>query len=133
MRGDRALGVRVDGELIEAEAAVVAAGVWAPQILGPAGIHLAVAPQRGQIAHLRLPGTNTTAWPVLLPLTSYYLLAFEDARVVIGATREAIVGFDYRLTAGGIAEVLGAGLAIAPGLASWTIHEIRIRLQAGRS
>jgi D-amino-acid dehydrogenase len=27
-RGDRALGVRVDGELIEAEAVVVAAGAW---------------------------------------------------------------------------------------------------------
>jgi D-amino-acid dehydrogenase len=63
---------------------------------------------------------------VLLPLSSYYLLAFEDARVVIGATREANCGFDYRLTAGGVAEVLGAGLAVAPGLACWTIHEIRI-------
>jgi D-amino-acid dehydrogenase len=126
MRGDRALGVRVDGELIEAEAVVVAAGAWAPQILGPAGIHLAVAPQRGQIVHLRLPGTITISWPVLLPLSSYYLLAFEDSRVVIGATREANSGFDYRLTAGGVAEVLAAGLAVAPGLASWTIHEIRI-------
>jgi D-amino-acid dehydrogenase len=126
MRGDRASGVRVDGELIEADAVVVAAGAWAPQMLGPAGIPLAVAPQRGQIVHLRLPGTNTAAWPVLLPLSSYYLLAFEDSRVVIGATREANSGFDYRLTAGGVAEVLGAGLAVAPGLAYWTIHEIRI-------
>jgi glycine/D-amino acid oxidase-like deaminating enzyme len=105
MRGDRSAGVRVDGELIEAEAVVVAAGAWAPQILGPAGIHLAVAPQRGQIVHLRLPGTNTASWPVLLPLSSYYLLAFEDSRVVIGATREANSGFDYHLTAGGVAKV----------------------------
>jgi D-amino-acid dehydrogenase len=126
MSGDRASGVRVDGELIEADAVLVAAGAWAPEILGPAGIHLAVAPQRGQIVHLRLPGTNTASWPVLLPLSSYYLLAFEDSRVVIGATREANSGFDYRLTASGVAEVLGAGLAVAPGLASWTIHEIRI-------
>jgi D-amino-acid dehydrogenase len=126
MRGDRASGVRLDGELIESDVVVVAAGAWAPEILEPAGIHLAVVPQRGQIVHLRLPGTNTAAWPVLLPLSSYYLLAFEDSRVVIGATREANSGFDYRLTAGGVVEVLGAGLAVAPGLASWTIHEIRI-------
>lgn len=126
MRGDRALGVRVDGELIESDVVVVAAGAWAPEILKSAGIHLAVVPQRGQIVHLRLPGTNTTAWPVLLPLSSYYLLAFEDARVVIGATREANAGFDYCMTAGGVAEVLSAGLAVAPGLAAWTIHEIRI-------
>ena len=126
MRGNRASGVRVDGELIEADAVVVAAGAWAPQILEPVGIRLAVAPQRGQIVHLRRPGTDTTSWPVLLPLSSYYLLAFEDSRVVVGATRETNPGFDYRVTAAGVAEVLNAGLAVAPGLASWTVHEIRI-------
>jgi D-amino-acid dehydrogenase len=76
--------------------------------------------------HLRLPGTDTARWPVLLPLNSYYLLSFEDSRVVIGATRETNSGFDHRLTAAGVAEVLNAGLAVAPGLASWTLHEIRI-------
>lgn len=126
MRGNRAMGVRVDGELIAADTVVVAAGAWAPDMLGPAGIRLVVAPQRGQIVHLRLPGTDTASWPVLLPLNSYYLLAFEDSRVVVGATRESNSGFDYRLTAAGVAEVLDAGLAVAPGLATWTIHEIRI-------
>ena len=126
LRGNRASGVRVDGELIEGDAVVVAAGAWSPRILDPAGIRLAVAPQRGQIVHLRLPGTDTARWPVLLPLSSYYLLAFEDSRVVVGATRETDSGFDYRLTAAGVAEVLNAGLAVAPGLATWTVHEIRI-------
>jgi D-amino-acid dehydrogenase len=126
LRGNRASGVRVDGESIEADCVVVAAGAWAPKILEPAGVRLAVAPQRGQIVHLRLPGTDTARWPVLMPLNSYYLLAFEDSRVVIGATRETNSGFDYRLTAAGVAEVLNAGLAVAPGLASWTVHEIRI-------
>lgn len=126
VKGNRAAGVRVDGELIGADAVVVAAGAWAPTILEPIGVRLAVAPQRGQIVHLRLPGTDTARWPVLMPLNSYYLLAFEDARVVIGATREVGSGFDYRLTAAGVAEVLNAGLAVAPGLAAWTVHEIRI-------
>jgi D-amino-acid dehydrogenase len=85
-----------------------------------------VEPQRGQIIHLRLPGTETSRWPVLMPLSSYYLLAFDDARVVIGATREFKSDFDYRFTAGGVAEVLNAGLAVAPGLAAWTLHEVRI-------
>jgi D-amino-acid dehydrogenase len=105
---------------------VVAAGAWASQILEPVGIRLAVAPQRGQIIHLRLPGADTARWPILMPLNSYYLLAFDDSRVVIGATREANSGFDYRMTAAGVAEVLNVGLAVAPGLASWTVHEIRI-------
>ena len=126
LRGGRATGVRVDGETIEADCVVVAAGAWAPKLLEPAGVQLAVAPQRGQIVHLRLPGTDTSRWPVLMPLNSYYLLAFDDSRVVIGATREFNSGFDYRLTAAGVAEVLNAGLAVAPGLASWTVHEIRI-------
>jgi D-amino-acid dehydrogenase len=126
MNGRRAAGVRVGLEHIAAESVVVAAGAWAPSLLAPVGVHLGVAPQRGQIVHLRLPGTDTARWPVLLPLSDYYLLAFEDARVVIGATRESNSGFDYRMTAAGIAEVLNAGLAVAPGLAAWTLAEIRI-------
>jgi D-amino-acid dehydrogenase len=125
-RGHAVTGVRVGGELIEAERVVVAAGAWAPSLLATLGVELAVAPQRGQIVHLRLAGTDTARWPVLLPLSSYYLLAFEDARVVVGATRETNSGFDYRLTAAGVAEVLNAGLAVAPGLAPWTLHEVRI-------
>ena len=124
--GQSVAGVRVGGELIEAERVVVAAGAWAPSLLASVGVELAVAPQRGQIVHLRLAGADTARWPVLLPLTSYYLLAFEDARVVVGATRETNSGFDYRLTAAGVAEVLNAALAVAPGLAAWTLHEIRI-------
>ena len=125
-RGNRATGVRIGSDLIEADRVVVAAGAWAPDLLAPVGVHLAVAPQRGQIIHLRRPGTDTARWPVLLPLSSYYLLAFEDSRVVVGATRESNSGFDHRLTAAGIAEVLNAGLAVAPGLADWTLSEIRI-------
>ena len=59
-------------------------------------------------------------------MTSHYMLAFDDSRVVIGATREDGTGFDYRVTASGQAEVLNAGLAIAPGLASGTVIETRI-------
>lgn len=126
MRAGRTAGARVDGELIEADVVVTAAGAWAPKLLEPAGVKIAVAPQRGQIVHLRLPGIDTARWPTLQPLNSYYLLAFEDSRVVIGASREHGSGFDYRLTAAGVAEVLNAGLAVAPGLAAWTLHEIRI-------
>jgi D-amino-acid dehydrogenase len=126
MRGDRVTGVTCGTDTLEADAVVVAAGAWAPDLLAPAGVKLALAPQRGQIVHLRLPGTDTSHWPTLQPLNSYYLLAFDDSRVVIGATREFGSGFDYRLTAGGVAEVLNIGLHVAPGLATWTLHEIRI-------
>jgi D-amino-acid dehydrogenase len=123
---DRVTGVVVDGETVDADAVVVTAGVWANDILAPLGLRIAIEPQRGQIIHLRLPGVNTRTWPVLLPLNGYYLLAFDDSRVVIGATREDGSGMDYRVTAGGQAEVLNAGLAVAPGLSSATMIETRV-------
>lgn len=125
-QGDRVAGVEIQGEVLEAEAVLVAAGAWAPQLLAPLGIALPVAPQRGQIVHLRAPDLDTAGWPTLQPLNSYYLLAFPDSRVVVGATRETGSGFEHRLTAGGVAEVLNAGLATAPDLADWTLHEVRI-------
>ncbi len=119
-------GVRLAEETIGADAVVVTAGAWATELLAPAGINLAVAPQRGQIVHFRQPGTDTSRWPTLQPLTSYYMLAFDDSRVVVGASREFGSGFDYRLTTAGVAGVLDAALHSAPGLAEWTIEEIRI-------
>src|SRR5271170_7639735 len=100
----RVTGVAVDGETVGADAVVVTAGVWANDILAPLGLRIAVEPQRGQIIHVRLPGVNTGNWPVLLPLNGYYLLAFDDSRVVVGATRETGTGRDYRVTAGGAAD-----------------------------
>jgi D-amino-acid dehydrogenase len=126
LRGGRAVGVRVLDRDIEADGVVVAAGAWAPDILAPTGLRLAVQPQRGQIVHLRRPGTPTACWPTIQPLNAYYLLAFDDSRVVVGASREFGSGFDHRLTAAGVAGVLNAGLHTAPGLAEWTIEEIRI-------
>ncbi|MGW8376773.1 FAD-binding oxidoreductase [Streptomyces sp. ODS28] len=125
-RGDRATGVRVNGELIPADAVVAAAGAWSPQLLGPLGVPVPVAPQRGQIVHLRLPGTDTSDWPVVFPRSRHYLLTFDDSRVVVGATREDGSGFDHRVTAAGVAEVLHEALAVAPGLAGATHVETRV-------
>jgi glycine/D-amino acid oxidase-like deaminating enzyme len=119
-------GVRVDGETHHADKVVVAAGAWSAELVAPLGVSLAVAPQRGQISHFELPGTDTTAWPVVLPPSSHYLLAFPGSRVVAGATRETGSGFDHRVTAGGQHEVLAHALAVAPGLADATLHETRI-------
>jgi D-amino-acid dehydrogenase len=126
-QGSRVTGVMAAGSgEIGADAVVVCAGAWAPALLAPLGIRLAVEPQRGQIVHLRLPGVETRGWPVVLPFSDHYMLAFDDSRVVIGATRETGSGFDYRVTAGGMKEVLDRGLSVAPGLADATIIETRV-------
>ena len=122
----RVTGIRLGSEEIGADRVVVAAGAWAPELLQPLGVTLAVAPQRGQITHLRLEGVDTEAWPVVLPPGSHYLLAFGGSRVVVGATRETGSGFDHRVTAAGQAEVLNEALAVAPGLGPATLVETRV-------
>lgn len=124
--GDRIVGVDVDGERIGADAVVVAAGAWCPELLDPVGVRVAVAPQRGQITHLRMSDMDTKDWPVVLPPGGHYLLAFDDRRVVVGATRETGSGFDYRVTAAGQTEVLSQALAVAPGLADAEVLETRV-------
>lgn len=126
MRDGRPLALGSSGQQLHADEIVVTAGAWASRILQPLGLHHPVQPQKGQIVHLSLPGVATAQWPVLLPMGSHYLLAFDDSRVVIGATREDNSGFDYRVTAAGQHEVLSAGLSIAPGLANATHIETRI-------
>jgi D-amino-acid dehydrogenase len=117
-------GVKTDAGTLEADAVIVTGGAWAPH-LAPFGGHLNIQPQRGQIVHLRVRA-DTSGWPVLQPLASYYLLAFDDRRVVIGATRETGAGFDYRVTAAGQHEVLGVALSEAPGLADAELIETRV-------
>ena len=125
--GERVTGVALAGERLAADAVIAAAGAWTAELLAPHGIALALGPQRGQIVHLALPGRDTARWPVVLPgATGHYLVPFDDSRVVAGATRESGAGFDHRVTAGGLAEVLGNALAVAPGLAGATHLETRV-------
>jgi D-amino-acid dehydrogenase len=122
----RVVGVSLRDEVIAADQVIVTAGAWAPALLEPLGIALSIEPQRGQIVHMQLPGQDTGAWPVVLPPGSHYLLAFDDSRIVVGATRESGAGFDYRVTALGQAQVLAEALHIAPGLGGATIIETRV-------
>lgn len=130
VHGARVTGVTVDGDLIKADAVVAAAGAWTASLLASAGVTVRVVPQRGQIVHIGLGPADTSRWPVILPsATGHYLLAFDDSRVVAGATREAGSGFDPRVTAAGLAEVLANALAVAPGLGAGTLLETRVGLR----
>ena len=128
--GSTVAGVRVGLETVVADAVVVAGGAWTNEVLAPLGLArpVDVEPQKGQILHLGL-GIDTSGWPVLLPPGPHYLLAFDDGRVVVGATRETGSGFDTRVTAAGQAEVLDTALSIAPGLANAELLETRVGLR----
>ena len=137
--GDRVDGVLVVGQggsgrptTIPADVVVVAAGAWTNDVLAPVASDLVapvdVEPQKGQIMHFGVDA-DTGRWPVVLPVGPHYLLAFDDSRVVVGATREVGSGFDVRVTAAGQAEVLATALAVAPGLADATVLETRVGLR----
>ena len=123
---ERAAGVAVGGRTVPADAVIVAGGAWSGTLADSLGVSLPVAPQRGQIAHLALPGVATGAWPIILGFHSHYLLTFPPNRVVAGATREHGAGYDHRVTAAGMHEVLGEALRLAPGLTAATVQEVRV-------
>ncbi|SDK27916.1 NAD(P)/FAD-dependent oxidoreductase [Sediminibacillus albus] len=119
-------GVTVAGESLAADKVIVTAGAWAKELLAPLGVHFALEFQKAQIVHLELPDNDTSSWPVVIPPSNHYLLAFDNHRVVVGATHEDISHFDHRVTAGGIQEILSKALETAPGLANSSLAETRV-------
>jgi glycine/D-amino acid oxidase-like deaminating enzyme len=122
-------GVAVDGERVPCEAVILATGAWDLLTDDGRAIGLPVEPQRGQLIHLDLPGAATGAWPFVTGFHSHYLLSFRPHRVVAGATREDGSGFDPRITAGGVREVISEALRVAPGLADASLAELRSGLR----
>ncbi|ODP27133.1 D-arginine dehydrogenase [Paenibacillus nuruki] len=122
-------GVTVNGESWQADQVVVCAGAWATSLFQPLGIELQVSYQKAQIIHLQVEqqSTDIGKWPVIMPPTDQYLLAFDEQKIVVGATHENdIEGYDTRVTAGGMQEVLNKGLELAPDLADSTLQEVRV-------
>jgi D-amino-acid dehydrogenase len=127
--GDAVTGVVIDGETVSAGAVAIAGGAWSEAFGKALGVSIPVAPQRGQIIHLGLHGTDTGRWPVISAFHHHYLVAWPDSRVVAGATRETGSGFAPHTTAAGVREVLSEALRVAPGLASAEIREVRVGLR----
>lgn len=123
--GENIIGAIVNGEKISADIVIAASGAWMNELLEPLGVQFAVTAQKAQIMHIQLPGAATNGWPVVMSPNNQYMLTFAD-RIVIGATQEDRAGFDYRVTAGGIEEILSKALQTAPSLAEGTILETRV-------
>jgi glycine oxidase len=119
-RAGKVVGVRqIDGEERRADRVVIAAGSWSGQIRGvePA---VPVLPQRGQI--LALGGVGAGLRRTVMKTDDPYLVPRADGRVVVGATRE-FVGYDRRLTAGGIAWLLASAIEMVPAFAGAEVVE----------
>ncbi|WP_042150428.1 FAD-binding oxidoreductase [Paucisalibacillus sp. EB02] len=118
-------GVYVDNQLYEADKIIATCGAWMHEFLTPVGINFQSTSQKGQIIHLEMPNAATRNWPVLMPPTSQSIVPFEK-HIVVGATHENGTGFDSRVTAGGVRDILSKVLDVLPGLADSTVLEARV-------
>lgn len=121
----RITGVAVNGHIIEADQVIAACGAWMHELLKPLNVYFNGSSQKAQILHLQSPESDTSHWPVVMQPNDQFMLTWDD-RIIIGATHEDDVGFDTRITAGGLSEILSKALAVAPGLSDSTVLEARI-------
>lgn len=98
------------GERIAADCIVLAAGAWAPEILGlPRSIP--IEPVRGQMMSLAASPVRHVVYGA-----NGYIVPRGDGRTLVGSTMER-VGYDAGTTPEGLAHVRAVGEAICPALA----------------
>lgn len=124
--GHRVTGVEVNNERILGDHVIAAAGSWMNELMQPLGIEFDVRPQKAQILHVKYEKIDTANIPVIMPPNDHYMLAFDDQRFVIGATHEDNLGYDTRVTASGMQDILNKALEIAPALRVSEILEARV-------
>ena len=127
----KATGVKTrDGEKQNADVIVLSAGCESAQIQGlPDAIRPPVRPVKGQMLALQMEAGITVKNVIRTVRARYpmsvYLVPRTDGRLIIGATTEEM-GFDTRLTAGGVFELLRGAWEAVPGvyelpmLETWT-------------
>jgi len=121
---------------LEADAVVLAAGSWSPQIVvsaaGSAGTVASgsppvVRPVRGQLVHLQ------TAAPVASHVIwgpGCYVVPWKDGTALVGATVEE-AGFDDRPTAGAVRGLLNAAIGWCPALEHAVFTGVRVGFRPG--
>lgn len=135
IRDAMARGVWINGVLEQGDVIVLAAGCWSNEIEGLPGIvKPPLRPVKGQILALQMEAgvilekvirTTRAKYP-----TDVYLVPKDDGRLVIGATCEEM-GFDTRLTAGGLFELLRGAWEAVPGVYDLPIIETWTGLRPG--
>ena len=120
-------GLRVDGEHRHYDQVVLATGAWSAGWSRPLGLAAAVRPVKGQMLLVR------TAAPVVSRVVfagHSYLVPRADGTTYVGATQEE-AGFDRRVTAAGLSELLTGAVAIAPSLADAEVVHSEAGLRPG--
>ena len=118
---DCVTGIVVNGGKIKVDHVVVAAGAWSRNIPGiPDVLRPPVRPLKGQMLALEMPAsapliTHVIWGPGNSIVSNVYLAPKSDGRLIVGATVEEM-GFDKRMTGGGLLEILRAAWEVLPGI-----------------
>jgi glycine oxidase len=141
LRVERASGLRMDGERVTgvtvaggarlaAATVVLAAGCWSRQLDGvPPELLPPVRPVKGQLLQLRGPAAEPLCRRNVRGL-EVYVVPRADGRVVVGATVEE-QGFDTRVTAGAVHELLQAAFELLPDVTELELVETVAGLRPG--
>ncbi|HSY32418.1 MAG TPA: glycine oxidase ThiO [Verrucomicrobiae bacterium] len=116
--GRRCDGFVVNGEKVQSRWTVIAAGCCCAEIEGAAQ-YAPVRPAKGQMIALRAKDLRIER---VLWSDHVYLVPRNDGRILAGATVE-YVGFEKKVTAGGVHKIISAALQLAPALADAQIEE----------
>jgi len=113
-----------DGE-VAAPTVVLAAGAWTNQIVAADAAVPPLRPVRGQLLHL---GWNGPPVETILWGPECYIVPRLDGTLLVGATVED-AGFDERVTAAGIRDLLDAAGDLVPAAWDSTFLEARVGLR----
>lgn len=121
-----------DGSELHAPWVVLAAGCWSHQLDGiPGEIVPPVRPVKGQVLRLRTPHPfirrNVRG---IVRGSPVYAVPRADGEIVLGASTEEL-GYDTRVTAGGVWHLLRDGHDLLPGITELELTETGVGLRPG--
>ncbi len=131
----RAVGVLLDGgDEIRSQYVVLAAGCRSAEIGGiPVELLPPVRPVKGQLMVVRVPEAAPSLSMTVRGLVhgrNVYLVVRSDRRVVVGGTVEEM-GFDTRVTAGALLDLLRDAYELVPTVVEYEILETLAGLRPG--
>ena len=128
--GARLTGVRTsEGEELRGGRIVLAAGAWSAAKWLPEEARPPIRPVKGQILTLVGPASEPVCERIVVT-ERVYVVPRGDGRLIVGATVEER-GFDTRVTAGGVNELLREAYRVLPEIAELELAEAIAGLRPG--
>jgi glycine oxidase len=121
LAGGKVAGLVIGERRYPADAVILASGAWSGSIEAVSPGHRpAVRPVKGQMLSLRVkaPLTGSILWR-----EGWYLVPRRDGRLLVGATVEE-QGFDDRMTAGGLFQLLDQARELLPAIDELPVEEV---------